>query len=302
MSMVSVSRLAGAPQLGHRVFDPLVHRRQRALALGGVVLDLGELDRELVVGDRDQPAVAAVDDRDRAAPVALAREQPVAEAVVDGGLAQASLGERRDDRPLRLGRAHPVVLAGVDQALVVGVGDEGGVGFGPLAGDHLADRQPERGGEVEVALVVGGNGHQRAGAVLHQHVVGDEHRDLLAVDRIGDRAAERDAGLRPALVAALLGGLADRRVDVRADLVLVAAAGGEPLEVGVLGREHEEGGAEEGVGAGREDREVDPELLVAEGDLGALGAADPVALHRHHVLGPATRAGRSRRAAGRRSR
>ena len=54
----------------------------------------------------------------------------------------------------------------------------------------------------------------------------------------------------------------------------------------MLGGEDEEGGAEESVGPGGEDGEVELELLAAEDDLGALGAADPVALHRHHVLGP----------------
>ena len=54
----------------------------------------------------------------------------------------------------------------------------------------------------------------------------------------------------------------------------------------MLGGEDEEGGAEEGVGTGREDGEVEVELLATEDDLGALRAADPVALHRHHVLGP----------------
>ncbi len=54
----------------------------------------------------------------------------------------------------------------------------------------------------------------------------------------------------------------------------------------MLGSEHEEGGAEEGVGAGGEDGEFDARRGVAEDGLGALGAADPVALHRDHVLGP----------------
>ena len=67
---------------------------------------------------------------------------------------------------------------------------------------------------------------------------------------------------------------------------LVLRAGGERVQIGVLGRQHEEGGAEEGVGAGREDREVDAELLAGEDDLSALRAADPVALHGHDVVGP----------------
>src|SRR5439155_22535566 len=73
------------------------------------------------------------------------------------------------------------------------------------------------------------------------------------------------------------------------DLMLVWRTGGEPEDVGMLWRHDEERGAEEGVGPGREHRVVDPQLLAAEGDLGALGAADPVALHRLHVLGPVDR-------------
>ena len=54
----------------------------------------------------------------------------------------------------------------------------------------------------------------------------------------------------------------------------------------MLGGHHEEGRSEEGVGAGREDGIVDVQFLAPEGDLGALAAADPVALHRLDVLGP----------------
>ena len=57
------------------------------------------------------------------------------------------------------------------------------------------DRQPEPGREREVALVVGGHGHDRAGAVAGQHVVGDEDRDPLAVDRVDRIGAQRHAGL-----------------------------------------------------------------------------------------------------------
>ena len=45
-------------------------------------------------------------------------------------------------------------------------------------------------GELEVALVVRGHGHDRAGAVAHQHVVGDEDRDALVVRRV-DRERRR---------------------------------------------------------------------------------------------------------------
>ena len=214
MSIVSVSRRAGPAQRGTGRLDPVGRGRERALALRAVVLDLGQLDRELVLGNRDDSAVGAVDDRDRAAPVALPREQPVAEPVVDGEPAEAARLELVDDPALRGGRGEPVEIAGVDDPDVLGLGDEGRAGghLGAVGGlDHGADRQVELRRELEVALIVGGDRHDRAGPVLHQHVVGDEHRDPLAVDRVDDGAFEPDAGLLSLLVAALAGRLAERR-------------------------------------------------------------------------------------------
>ena len=99
----------------------------------------------------------------------------------------------------------------------------------------------------------------------------------------------KHAGLRLVGVAALLAGLGQRVVDVVAHLVLAARCPRRAADVGVLGRHDEERRAEERVGPRREDRVVDAELLAAEHDLGALRAADPVALHRLDVLGPLDR-------------
>ena len=55
----------------------------------------------------------------------------------------------------------------------------------------------------------------------------------------------------------------------------------------MLRRHDEEGGTEQRVGTGGEDGVVDPQLLAAEHDLGALRAADPVLLHRDDVRRPA---------------
>ncbi len=44
--------------------------------------------------------------------------------------------------------------------------------------DDADDRQVELPGELEVALVVTGHGHDCAGAITHQHVVGDPDGDL----------------------------------------------------------------------------------------------------------------------------
>ena len=183
----------------------------------------------------------------------------------------------------------PSKIARVDDPDVLGLGDERLVG-GDVGAvrrrDDLPDRELVAAGELEVALVVGGHGHDRAGPVLHQHVVGDEHRDPLAVDGVDDGAAEPDAGLLAFVVPALAGRFAERGGDVVADLRGVRRALDQAVEIGVLGSEDEEGGAVERVGPGREDGEVDLRLLAPEDCLGALGAADPVALHRHDVLGP----------------
>ena len=213
---MSVSRRASPPQDGHVASHPVLGRGQRRAALGRVVLDVGQLDRQLLLGHGDHAVALAVDDRDRAAPVALARHQPVAQPVVDRHVPLALEVQPPDDALHPLGRRQPAELAGVDHPLVAGVLHERGVCGNVAAGrlDDAADRQVEGAGEVVVALVVGGNGHHRARAVLHQHVVGDVHGDLLAVDRVGDGAAERDARLRLVGVAALLGRLVQRVVDV----------------------------------------------------------------------------------------
>ena len=144
----------------------------------------------------------------------------------------------------------------------------------------MADLEVELLRELEVALVVRRHRHHRPGAVLHQHVVGDEHRDLLAVDGVGDGAVERHARLLAVLGAALLGRAPRRLVDISPHGGGRVAAVDQLLDRRVLRGEHEEGGAEERVGARREDGEVEVDLLAVEDGLGPLRATDPVALHR----------------------
>ena len=94
------------------------------------------------------------------------------------------------------------------------------------------------------------------------------------------------ARLLAVLGAALLGRVARRLVDVGAHRRRGVAAVDQLLDRGVLGGEDEEGGAEERVGAGREDGEVEADVVAVEDRLGALRAPDPVVLHRDDVVGP----------------
>ncbi len=193
-------------------------------------------------------------------------------ASVDAQPVQADLRVRRVDRRS---------VAGVGLALEA---------VGGLHGPH--DRQPEDRREVPVALVLAGHRHDRAGAVAHQHVVRDEHRDVLAVHRVrGERAGEH-TGLLAVLLAVQLG-LAARRGPVRvhglgggsgaAGPALVRAVrpdgGRDRVDQRVLRRQHHVGRAEQRVRPGREHLDR-VRARDAEADLRALGAADPVALHR----------------------
>ncbi len=283
MSIVSVSRLAGPPHDGQSTLTQSSTAASGDLPFGLYSVTSGSSTGRSASGTGTVPHCGAVDDRNRAAPVALARDEPVAQAIVDGGMALALAVEPADDRLQRLAVAHPVeVGVAVNERAVARVGQ-----LPPF--DHALDRQVVGLREGEVAPVVAGDGHDRAGAVLHQHVVGDEHRDRLAVDRVDHTAPERDAGLLAVGVAALLVGLRHRVVDVVAHGLLVRRPGGQLEHVRVLGRHHEERRAEERVGTRREDGVVDPQVRAVERDLGADGAADPVALHRLDVLGPLDR-------------
>ncbi len=239
---------------------------ERRLALRGVVLDVGQDHRQLVLGHRHDTAPLTVDEGDRAAPVALTGHAPVAQAVVDRRLPAPFRLERLDDRARTVGRRQPVEAAGVDEL--------------PVLVDHDLRGQREGLGELAVALVVGGDGHDRSGPVIHQDVVGDPDRQALAVDRVDRVQAGEDAGLlgrRGPLLDGARAGVAG---------VLLRLLARVRRDERVLGREDEEGGAEERVGARGEDRDVVSGLLDAEEDLGALGAADPVALDRLRPLGP----------------
>ncbi len=296
--------------------DPVLVARQRGLGLGvgvvrvegagRVVLDLGQFKGQHRLGQRVGDAVLVVDDREGLAPVALAAEQPVAQPEVDGALADALARQPLGDAGLGLDDAQAVqgdgVVRGVDECRVVrgeGVLPLRGVGAAAVGGLHdAADRQLEGACEREVTGVVGGDGHDRAGAIAHQDVVGDEDGDALAVDRVGGVGADEDAGLVLGLGLTLDVGLGRGLRAVGGDGLggggvtagphLVGALGpggrGELLHQRVLRRQHHVGGAEQGVGAGGEDG--DALAVQGEVDAGTLGAADPVALLELDGLGP----------------
>ncbi|MNN24516.1 hypothetical protein D3C81_1379510 [compost metagenome] len=119
-----------------------------------------------------------MDDRDRAAPVALAADAPVAQTELGTRGAQFFLDQRDFDSVEGAREVQAVELAGIDQraVLAVGVLPWRRVAVTGAGAHHGFDRQVVFVGEFEIALVVGRNRHDRTVAVMHQHVVGDPYR------------------------------------------------------------------------------------------------------------------------------
>jgi hypothetical protein len=152
--------------------------------------------------------------------------------------------------------------------------------------DHLDDRQLVLHGELVVAFVVGGHGHDRASAVTHQHVVGDPHRHSGAVGRVDCVGA----GKHPAFVLGQVGAL---EVALAGGLLLVGVnrvaldGSGQGVDQRMFGGDHHVGDAKNRVGAGGEHLEV-AELgrLELEQQFGSFAATDPGLLHALGRVGP----------------
>ena len=167
--------------------------------------------------------------------------------------------------------------------------------------DGVDDRQAELDGEIVIALIAARHCHDRAGAVVHEHVVGGEQRQLSAGDRVDGVQAGEQAGLLARLVHAVLGGLGFGGQTVRlhgldrGGVAALPILGGfrrpffrNVLKQVVFRGDDCEGGAEEGVGTGGVDLHVLDAVrgLDVEMHGSAVGFADPVALHELDLLRP----------------
>ena len=87
-----------------------------------------------------------------------------------------------------------------------------------VADDHHLDQQVILCGEFPIALIMPGHRHHRAGAVTHQHEVGDPHRQFFAADRMDRMQAGLDAFLFLRLDVGLGGTAVPAFLDETADL------------------------------------------------------------------------------------
>ena len=275
---------------------------------------LGQRHRQLILGHGHDAAVLAVDGRDGVAPIALATDEPVAQTELDLATTAAHGLKVGHDRSLALGvltAAHAGVLAGLDERALGSVSAIPVDGLGMEGIDSLAagldgsaivivqddrhDGQIILAGELKIALVAAGNGHDGAGAVVGNDIIGNPHGDLLAVDGVHHIAARESTVLLEGTLGTLDGRDMLGVLDDLGDGILVLRTLDELVQAGVLGSQDKEGDTEERVGSRGEDGDLTLVALdrlaipVAQGkvDLGALGATDPVGLHLLDALGPA---------------
>ncbi len=286
-----------------RTIDVAPRRMVVERIAGPVEIDVvGKRHRQVLAPDRHHAAGRTMDHRDRAAPIALARDAPVAQAEIHLPLADGPVAARlrfKPPRDLLLCRfdRHAVEEARVDHAAVAVIGDVGddeGRRVLTFRTDDGRCAEPVLVDEVEVALVVRRAAEDGAGAVVHEHEVRD-------VDRKRPGRIERVDRLHPGVEAELLG-LLDQLLR-RAGVLALRDEGGERRILGgrggrkrMVGRERHELRAEQRVVARRED--LDLALRVRRGlrvereaDEQSLGAADPFLLHEPHFVRPAVESG-----------
>ena len=177
-----------------------------------------------------------MDHRNRAAPVALARDQPVPQPELHLARAPAPRLSGGRDRRFGVRGTQAIKGAGMDQHPRGGPGSTcEGVLIAALGDHHLLDRQFVLAGKDEIALVVGGHAHHGAGAVLGEHVVGDPDGEQLAAGRVAHAGTNGHTPLGPVFGRALLVALAGHQVtkSCHGELLVGAGQGGHQ---GVLGR------------------------------------------------------------------
>ena len=252
---------------------------------------LGQQDRQLVLRNGHRAAIRAINDRYRAAPIALPADAPVTQAKIDFALAHALLFKPRGRGLFGLGDLHAVQPVAVDGRAVL----DPGLAFPALGRLHRAnDRQVMNHGKIPVALVLAGNSHDGARAITHQDIVGEIQRDRFFRKRIEQVSAREHAtffqraALRHPIFLAGRGGLVHKRGDGRSLL-----RGGDSGNQFMLRSQYGIGHAERRVRASREDPHAQPvrvrgAMLVTNlhFEFAALGPANPVTLHDLDRVGP----------------
>jgi len=130
--------------------------------------------------------------RERFAPITLTRKQPVAQFVIDRAFTETVLFKPRCDFPDRLSRWQAINNRRIDCDPFA---DESNRIFAAQRLHHFANGQMEFSRKLEVAFVVSGHAHNRAGSITKQDIIANPDRNPLVVYRIDCVSAGENARL-----------------------------------------------------------------------------------------------------------
>ncbi len=129
--------------------------------------------------------------RDRAAPWALARDQPIAQAIIHRAFADTLFFQPRGDFAFGGFDIHAIEETRIGELSGAGIclgADRESFRIGIFRHDDGRDGEFVFAGEIEIALVVRGAAEDRAGAIAHQHEVRDIDRQLpVRIERMDRR-------------------------------------------------------------------------------------------------------------------
>jgi hypothetical protein len=249
---------------------------------------LRQQGRQALRGDGDFAALRKVEHGDRSAPVALPRNTPVAQAVLRGHPPGIARCKRSGDGLEGFLERHAIELSGAGQRTLVYEGAVADIsGLSAVVAYDADDRQAVTPGEGVIALVMSGHAHNRAGAVIHEHIIGDPYRYRVT--------GERMTGAQTRVHAFLL-----RLRHIRLGHRCLTAVGdksrqcivtrGQRETDRVLRRQAQVGDTEQRVrprGVNLDRRLSGDRLIQGKGQFHTAALADPVALHGAHLLRPA---------------
>ena len=188
----------GAAAFWTRSVDEFRSGRERRFAFAGEFWIRRQQDWQVFVRNGLQAVLGAINDGNRSAPITLARDAPVAKAKDNFAFAETfflRVGGHFGDRVFR---REAVEFIGIHKYAVFVFGERRGHSFFDegLASARLNDNtnwQIVLAAKFEIALVVGGHGHDGSGAVFHQHEVADPDGDFFAAKGIGGVASGEEA-------------------------------------------------------------------------------------------------------------
>ena len=216
MSIVSVSRRAGPPHFGHVRVHEFWRARQRRFPFARDRNFFRQHHRQAVVRNGNHATLVAIHHGNRRPPISLAGNSPISQAVSRLTFAEAAASASAVIFSSATCRASCRCKDPNSQACRNRVKASPARTFPrpescAAADDYNRNRQFIFRAEFKIALVVRGHGHNRAGAVFHQHEIPYPDRQLFACERI-DRvlSGEKSNFLRGGEIFGLHGGLPHR--------------------------------------------------------------------------------------------